>query len=73
MLKWEYRMVLHNLSESFTEKQERFKGMSIVEYLDFLGQNGWELLSVTPIANGKYMDDAKTTDLLYTFKHSFTD
>jgi hypothetical protein len=65
MQKWEYHQ------EMLTRKA---KGFGVTEWKDIvslnqIGEEGWELVSILPIASDRYRSGF-TTEIVYTFKRS---
>ena len=56
MQKWEYKTISTGSEEW------------IPANLDVLGQQGWELVAIVPIARDKQTDSGATIQLIYAFK-----
>jgi len=67
--KWTYCDILIYRSDFGKEKVKYLDNMSLSEYLNNLGKQGWELVSVTPITESALqIAKPETSCLIYTFK-----
>ena len=77
MNKWEYLQILHErdkprMSSTWTYFKlingKEYGKDEFANYLQKLGEDGWELVSAVPIAYSSSSWIGMTTDILYTFK-----
>jgi len=72
MQKWEYlvrqRRINGDPSTLWDKKHAYPDGKTETDLIQLLGEEGWELVSVTPITSSSMWQYAVTKDLVFTFK-----
>jgi hypothetical protein len=72
MQKWEYTMRRRVIDGDVTllwDKKHAYQdGKTEVDVIQIMGEDGWELVDVTPISGNSMFKYGLTTELLFTFK-----